>query len=48
MWNLLIDGLPKGASFCSKVFCVVWKIVRFMVLVAWCLAMFWLIVLLGV
>ena len=48
VWNLLIDGLPKGASLCSKVFCVVWKIVRFMVLVAWCLAMFWLIVLLGV
>ena len=48
VWNLLIDGLPKGASLCSKVFCVAWKIVRFMVLVAWCLAMFWLIVLLGV
>ena len=48
VWNLLIGGLPKGASLCSKVFCVVWKIVRFMVLVAWCLAMFWLIVLLGV
>ena len=48
VWNLLIDGLPKGASFCSRVFCVAWKIVRFMVLVVWCLAMFWLIVLLGV
>lgn len=48
VWNLLIDGLPKGASLCSRVFCVAWKIVRFMVLVVWCLAMFWLIVLLGV
>ena len=37
VWNLLIDGLPKGASLCSKVFCVAWKIVRFMVL-AYCAA----------
>ena len=48
VWNLLIDGLPKGASLCSRVFCVAWKIARFMVLVVWCLAMFWLIVGLGV
>lgn len=47
VWNLLIDGLPKGASLCSKVLSIVGKIARFMILVVWCLVMFWLIVGLG-
>ena len=47
VWNLLIDGLPKGASLCSKVLGIVRKIARFMILVVWCLVMFWLIVGLG-
>ena len=47
VWNLLIDGLPKGASLCSKVLGIVGKIARFMILVVWCLVMFWLIVGLG-
>ena len=47
VWNLLIDGLPKGASLCSKVLSIIGKIARFMILVVWCLVMFWLIVGLG-